>query len=49
MTLSETKDIMNAIRASRGVSGALYLQSAIAEVMFCFGSIICEAARCMRR
>ena len=31
------KKIAIDFRASRGVSGTLYLQSAIAGVMFCFG------------
>ena len=39
--LLSVKECLN-FRASRGVSGALYLQSAIAGVMFCFGVIIAK-------
>ncbi len=39
--LLSVKECLN-FRASRGVSGALYLQSAIAGVMSCLGFIIVE-------
>lgn len=41
--LLSVKECLN-FRASRGVSGALYLQSAIAGVMSCPGSVNCRAA-----
>ena len=38
-------DLCLTLPRSRGDSGALYLQSATAGVMFCFGRIDCGAAR----